>query len=195
MQLRSLASLALVTLVSIPFNGCGGDSGGGGGGGGGGTVTPVLLEDGAACAGAAKATSGSDCAGGTCIALLANDQNEAGICSARCTATCGTGELCVSGFPDGNNYCLRSCTSDAGCLDGFSCVTDTGSGASFCWVTQNGGGTPPGHADCTGCDLLNDVPGYCGSVAGTTQVCDCPNGSPSTACTAAAGAANTWCCP
>jgi len=60
-----------------------------------------------------------------------------------------------------------------------------------------GGGGTGGHVDCAGqgCDDLMDVPGYCGNVAGATQVCDCPNGSPGASCTAAQGAANVWCCP
>jgi hypothetical protein len=87
---------------------------------------------------------------------------------------------------------LRTGTTSADCADGFACVTD--SGFSFCWVTTTGGGGG-GHVNCAGCDLLPDVQGYCGTIAGSTQVCDCPNGSPSPSCTATPGAANTWCCP
>ena len=79
-------------------------------------------------------------------------------------------------------------------------MQDAASGDAFCWVTTTGGGGAGGgggggHVDCTGCGMLTDVAGYCGSVPGTTQVCDCPNGSPSPSCTATPGAANTWCCP
>jgi hypothetical protein len=195
MNRYSASLLALFVLV-----GCGGGSNtnnnNGGGGAGGGGVPQAKLDSGA-CAG----TSSSECAGGVCISLLSNDQHESGICTTACTSTCATGEFCASGFPDGGSYCLRSCTSGADCVDGFACVQDPSTGLAFCWVTTTGagggggggGGGTGGHADCTGCDIL-DI-SYCNGVAGATQACDCPNGSPSTSCSAAAGAANVWCCP
>ncbi len=215
-----MTNTRIAFLVSMLVAGCGGSSqssggGGGTGGSGGGAVAQPKL-DGRSCAG----TTGSECAGGVCLALLANDQHETGICSALCTTTCATGEQCVSGFPDGNNYCLRSCATSANCEDGFACVTDTSSGLSFCWVTANnsggagggggggagggggggaggGGGGGGTHVDCVtpGCDTSLSAQSYCSGVAGATQACDCPHGSPSASCTAAQGAANVWCCP
>ena len=205
-MMRSPASLFALALC---FVGCGGDSNNnnnGGGGGGGGVASAKL--DSRACAG----TSGSECAGGVCLPFVANDQHETGICTTACTSTCASGEFCASGFPDGGSYCLKSCTSSADCVDGFSCVQDTGTGLTFCWVTTTGSGGAGGgggggagagrrrrgsggHVDCVtpGCDILDNS--YCTGVAGATQACDCPNGSPSASCSAATGAANVWCCP
>jgi hypothetical protein len=199
----SAALLPLLVLLLAPLAGCGSSSTGNKANS---DPVPVPKKDGTVCSGAAQMSSGSECAGNVCIALLANDQHEPGTCTtSSATANCAAGELCVDGFPDGGSYCLRACTSNADCLDGFACVAD--SGDQFCWVTATGvttpdagpppdaGTSPGGHVDCTGCDMLGDVPGYCGNAAGTTQVCDCPYGSPSTSCTATPGAANTWCCP
>lgn len=213
MKRFSTMLLPLFVLVLAPLAGCSGSSSSSGNSkadGGpipglkadSGPVVPGLKKDGAVCSGAAQQNSGNECAGSVCIALIANDQNRAGTCTTSCTTSCADDELCVSGFPDGGSYCLRTCETDANCLDGFACVDD--SGDQFCWVTTGGGGgtppdaggTPPGgHVDCTGCPLLDDVAGYCGTVPGSTQVCDCPYGSPSASCTATPGAANTWCCP
>jgi hypothetical protein len=150
------------------------------------------------------------CSGSICITLNANKQNKAGICSAQCSETvpCASGSSCVA-FPNlGGAFCLKDCTTEASCTDGFACILgDETTGAKFCFVEladdgdagTDAGGDGGSHADyckTEDCDILTDTSGYCDNNPAAKRVCDCPKGTaPNPSCTAAQTGANLFCCP
>lgn len=152
--------------------------------------------NGSECAGATSEAAKA-CQSGSCIGLNANVQHKNGICTERCTGDCRFGGVCASGFPDGNNYCVVPCAKDGDCRDGFVCVVSNGNG--ICFVQAGGGG----KADCSDKNkciaTMTDaaaLQGYCQDQPASTQVCDCPGGSPGGVCKlSTTGAANVYCCP
>jgi uncharacterized protein (TIGR02145 family) len=106
----------------------------------GGTTPSGKRATGSACAGA---NAGLECEGGTCLALNANDQGQAAICSQACAAqTCGLSNICLD-IGGGVGACFRQCTSQADCRDGFVCIAlQDGSARGVCLVTSSTGGLP-----------------------------------------------------
>ncbi len=76
-----------------------------------------------------------DCPGGVCLALAANEQGLAGICTRRCVDNeeCGFGGGCYP-TPAGN-HCFSSCVALEQCSGGFTCVVEPGEWVGACSIT------------------------------------------------------------
>ncbi|MCB9507761.1 MAG: hypothetical protein H6700_02635 [Myxococcales bacterium] len=110
------------------------------------TNTPDCVADGSRCANEVctgtlersafqvACADGAECSGLVCLAVSANEQGYAGICSAPCRADgdCGTGGVCVTDAA-GEHVCLASCETADDCDNGLGCVTSGESSA--CYVT------------------------------------------------------------
>jgi hypothetical protein len=151
----------------------------------------------AACGGGpdgAQCASPNECMSGTCALLSANTEGKKGICAHRCDngGACPAGEHCVGAL--GGGVCLKSCTTDTQCMDGFTCVEQPAVGGA-CFVHPSGkptGGSCSGSplisgSECQGaiCIQLNanaqNETGICSQLCDTTP---CPSGQ---TCIAVAG--------
>ncbi len=96
--------------------------------------------------------SGYECVAGTCSRPMGDGDT----CS-----PCDTGDSCTNGiclgYPDGNGYCGRDCTTSADCASGDTCVAIEGTSNQCVRVTGR-------TADCTGM-----------AMGGCTTDSDCPS--------------------
>ena len=86
-------------------------------------------------------TSNRICPGRLCIELKANQQNKSGICSSTCFVAlqdCGQGAECIPrNQGDIEGICLKKCTQDSECKNGFVCNIEQGAPYGACLVRAN----------------------------------------------------------